>query len=293
MTREEREQIEEAARAARDERGDAGNVRVRCPVCFDRTGKADYRRSLSLDLGRGLVYCHKCQVRGRLRGYASEEEPESAPVARPAPERPGPVRPLDTSYAARPYAAYARSRGLGEEWWAPLQVGYVPITDDDWRLAGRIVIPVLDAAGEWIGYSARRVVGDRGPKYRNAYLQAREATLWNIPAEWGGDEPLLVVEGVWDAVRYLPHALALLGKPSPSQVDLLARIGRPIVVALDGDAWEEGAALAAALTLRGAQACYIRLPPAIDPGQIAPEVLADAARVSLAYGSAEIRAAEV
>jgi hypothetical protein len=79
------------------------------------------------------------------------------------------------------------------------------------------------------------------------------------------DGPAMVVEGVFDALPYWPNAAAMLGKPSIWQVQAMSCSSRPVVVVMDGDAHEEGWALAQVLRFNGIDAKALRLPPKTDP----------------------------
>ena len=82
------------------------------------------------------------------------------------------------------------------------------------------------------------------------------------------DEPVMVVEGCFDALPYWPDAAALLGKPGEAQVRSLLEAKRPVVVVLDGDSWEEGMMLSMDLELQGQRSGYVRLPPKQDPNSV-------------------------
>jgi DNA primase len=82
------------------------------------------------------------------------------------------------------------------------------------------------------------------------------------------ERPVMVVEGVFDALALWPHAVAVLGKPSHFQVDALASAKRPVAIVLDGDAWQEGYALAMRLRLAGQRAGSVTLPPKTDPDEV-------------------------
>jgi hypothetical protein len=84
-------------------------------------------------------------------------------------------------------------------------------------------------------------------------------------------DPLILVEGRFDALPLWPNATAFDGKPSDGQVERLRQARRPLVVALDGDAWIEGEMLAMRLELYGVRAGWLRLPPTTDPGNFRPE----------------------
>ena len=79
------------------------------------------------------------------------------------------------------------------------------------------------------------------------------------------DQPVLLVEGVFDAFPYYPNAVAFGGKPTDEQVAALLAAKRPMVSTLDGDAWQEAEALAMRLHLAGKRADWMRLPPGRDP----------------------------
>ena len=82
------------------------------------------------------------------------------------------------------------------------------------------------------------------------------------------DEPLVVVEGVFDALKLWPNAVAVLGKPAKNHVGILRETTRPIVVALDADAKDDGWALATELFLNGNNSHFLELPPGEDPGSV-------------------------
>lgn len=151
------------------------------------------------------------------------------------------------------------------------------------KLAGRIVVPVLDREGkDWLGWSARiwnNLNEKKTPKYLTAPGMSRHNIVYNMGALFmrSGD-PCLVVEGVFDAIPYLPDVVALLGKPSEGQIQLLRVAERPLVVALDGDSWLEGEMLALRLQLEGKPTGWVRLPPREDPGSVDREWLKTKAR---------------
>ena len=102
-------------------------------------------------------------------------------------------------------------------------------------------MPVLTSAGAWRGWVARACDSRASRKYLNAPGMSlggvgalfNEAALAEVT-----DEPALVVEGPFDALAYWPQAVAVLGKPTEPQMLTLLRAVRPVVVVLDGDAWQ-------------------------------------------------------
>jgi DNA primase len=105
----------------------------------------------------------------------------------------------------------------------------------------------------------------------------RGAQLWEHT-----DEPLIVVEGVFDALYMWPHGVALLGKASEYQMEALFESPRPVVIILDGDAWEEAYAMKLRLQLHGKKHVgHVRLPPKKDPDDMPRDWLAEEIRRAL------------
>jgi hypothetical protein len=252
-------------------------IRAKCPVCLSRTGKPDFKGSLSLQCRTGFFRCWKCSVRGRLDGYDDVEiEPweTDEPSARPKIEKPEGYASLDASRMARPYAAYMRERGVPDVMWAPLEIGYVSARHrNKWQR--RVIVPMLGSEGEWLGFLGRLIeAGSDFPKYLYPQSMVRREILFNAAAlSAPTSEPVILVEGVFDALRVWPDGVATLGKPSGDHVRIVRGSTRPVCVCLDGDAWEEGEALSWRLRMDGLQCGAVRLPPGLDPGT------ADAARL--------------
>lgn len=272
-------------------RSTTGWYRIHCPACGDRTGKADRKGSLSVSATTGFWTCWKCAYRGRLAGFDGVlddvvEEHKGIDV----PEEFIPLYGREgQAFCLEPARQYLDHR-LGTRWRGHLGEQLRLHAALDGRFAGRVVAPLLDIDGRtWLGYVARDWTGQARQKYLNARGMGR--SLWNRVAlrssgdyDWAAgyvNDFTLVVEGVFDAMPYWPFAVACLGKPNEEQVQLLLDSDRPLVIALDGDAWEEGWALARRLQFRGIEAVALRLPPGSDPGTVHPSRLIQQAREAL------------
>jgi hypothetical protein len=250
--------------------GPSPYVRVNCPACLTRTGKQDFKRSVSVSRSSGFWRCWKCDLRGRLPGEWGElEESEVSDewedvdlVEEPSdyvaldPEDPDP----ETLHARR----YLRARRVDPALWRPARLGYARTGAH----RHRIVFPIWDAAGESLGWVARSIGSTTGsgvPKYLTAAGMNRAECFYN-DAEVSREtvEPLILTEGPLDALRHWPRAVAALGKPTRPQVERLRGLRRPVIVALDGDAWREGLGIAQALRLGGGEAYAVKLPAGAD-----------------------------
>ena len=236
-----------------------------CPVCTERKGSPDRKGSLWFHAEKRFFGCWRCGLKGRLDDDGPRLAPPPVAEPPPVPTLPDEAVALAsadgrTARALKPARDYLTgTRGLSWE--------VVEATGAHACLGGfyggRVVFPV-HRRGDVRGFVARAWAPCDRP-----YLYPRgfdRSAMWNGDAlDSGATGPVWVVEGVFDAARLWPDAVALLGKPSAVQIDILARSPRPVVVALDADAWREGRALALKLRGRGAAASWVRLPPGSDP----------------------------
>lgn len=264
----------------------AGWWRAPCPWCE----KPD--PTLSYNPETGYWHCFRCRERGKLdvpefligQGPTPEERAAELAEAQRPPEGFS-LLAGDTSWTFGPARDYLHKRGVPEFAWAEAQVGACA----DGRYARRIVVPNIQPDGSWLGYTTRAYDAATPKKlaYRYPGGSWRGSTIWNVRALLEEtDEPLYVVEGVLKGLPYWPHAVAHLGNSgpaavTPAQFALLASARRPLVVVLDGDAHEQGWALAMRLRLEGCVAGAVRLPPRTDPDEVDAAWLYEEARASL------------
>lgn len=265
------ELIHDAVRGVRA--SSTGWVRVNCPICETRKGSADDRHSLGFKLSSGGFRCFRCNVAGRapFEGLVIEEAKDD--------ETPRPIIPRDDFVQLWTEEGWS-SEGLEEPRTFMLRRGFsrrhlaqgnvhAAIAG---RYHGRVIVPHVDERGDWWGFTARRWYEGDSPKV--LYPANMPRKMFNEHVLFvETHEPVMVVEGCLDALWYLPHVVAALGKPTQAHFETLTQARRPIVVCLDGDAWEEGRALAQRLRLRGKQATFVRLPADQDPNTVDPDWL--------------------
>lgn len=273
--------------------GNGGWVRGDCPFCEQRKGTPDRKQCLGLEVATGKWHCFRCGTGGlvlempeELRpigpGAAGGEEPAPEPIELPESFELLYEEPGWSAQSLEFYRDYLRGRGLDDDLCHDAKIGACT----DGRARRRVVVPIYDARGEvLLGWSARATWKGAERKYLYPEGMKRAGLFYNAAALYEDtDEPLMVVEGVFDALPHWPDAVAALGKPGPSHLEVLldVRVRRPIVSALDGDAWREAEALALRLSFEGKRAGSIRLPPATDPGVTPPDVMRRLAREALA-----------
>ena len=248
-------------------------VRLDCPHCVDKVGKDDRKRCLAINTESGWFGCWRCKVRGRIDvGERLQIRPppetfsDSNTMSLPNGFEPIYPRAGVPAQVLEPHRRYLEGRGISKAVCQAANVGGV-IGNNYWL--GRVLVPVERVDGTLAGWSARAINDQVEPKYRYPKGFKRATALFNksilsVPTK----EPAFVVEGVFDALALWPHAVAVLGKPTNAQEEIITRANRPLCIALDGDAWQEGWAFAMRLRVRGCFAIPVKLPPCEDPATL-------------------------
>lgn len=263
----------------------AGWARGNCPFCLERTGKPDRRASFGFQTTTGWVGCFKCGIKGLVDGFDEfDDVPDVVVPTRPKIEMPEDFHELTrgegrTAVSLDRAREYLRSRGLVDESvWKAAHVGACL----SGRYAGRVIVPIFTIDSEWAGFVGRVWRKRADIPYLYPPGMNRRELLYNEAAVYREtDEPLFVVEGVLDALALWPDAVAVLGKPSEAQLEILINAERPVAVAFDGDARYEGEAFAMRMRIEGCRTGNIVLPPQKDPDEVPRDWLNEAARECL------------
>ncbi|MBY0232332.1 MAG: hypothetical protein K2W96_23895, partial [Gemmataceae bacterium] len=144
-------------------------------------------------------------------------------------------------------------------------------------VTGRIVIPIA-MRSKIVGWQARLISEPSSkhiPKWYSMPHFKKTEVLYGY--DQAKQHPIVVVtEGIMDAWRYGPGAVALLGKTlSQSQALLLTQTWRDGVIAcmLDGDAPEENRALCERLSISHPRVLRVDLPDGKDPADCTRDFL--------------------
>jgi hypothetical protein len=252
-----------------------------CPFCGDQRQRlfVNYQYGeFDPQLGRRnnhLLYCHneRCDLdpdnRNLFRNLVAVPlgvksrigrvvtRPSTSPPVPVEPKLPANLIPLSELPADHAAIRYIRSRQFD-----PQEIATVwGVTYSEWsadpkpQFGQRLVIPVYRTASQYptrqsafdpilAGWQARDISGGRSdaPKYLTMADMRKSQILYGLPEAMRATGPVWIVEGVTDAWRLGPGAVALLGKSlSQEQKTLIARAfrGRPVVVMLDRDAEQE------------------------------------------------------
>ena len=205
-----------------------------------------------------------------------------APVAS-APESSVPNTPLkfrlDKLERSHPYLT--EQRGLTPETIVDFGIGYC----NKGMMADRIAIPIHNAKGEVVAY-AGRFPGDAGedtPKYKLPPGFRKSQELYNLDraVKQPADQPLVIVEGFFDAMKLHQHGckkvVALMGSTlSAAQEELIRQHTNRqshVIVMLDEN--EAGQAGREDIACRLSKLCFVRVhqfsQPDLEPEHLTPE----------------------
>ena len=273
---------------------EAGWVNIRCMICEDLYFGSKKGLSCGVNINTGKVKCFRCEsfsVFSELKDetYVPELVTKDDIPTIEAP--PGFVSLAHDSALKYPRYSeaikYAVSRKIPKELFHELQVGVgdrftADVEEFDettrklaCRLHKKIIIPIT-IEGKWVGYVGRSYEDAPYMKFCNSVNSWRKHCVWNMDSLYDANlvgKPLLVMEGILDAIPYYPYAVALMGKPSREQTNLLSTVNRPIIVCLDGDATRESEALSLKLKVLGKRSSHIRLAHGEDPNSAATEYI--------------------
>lgn len=272
-----RDQAEKVAAAFAGHIG-RGWIRANCPLCVE-----DHKISMGLNTSTGGYNCFKCQTTGWLppefRDWEALDPPEVAPIERSVIQMPEGFVHIyeEPGWSAGLFDRardYMERRKISASTCAAAGIGAVT---RGW-LVGRVIIPIVED-NICRGWVARDYTGTADRPYMYPKGMTRMGCLYNAETLRDElDEPALIVEGCFDALPYWPDAAACLGKPLESHLPLILAAKRPVVVCLDGDAWEEGWSFALKARHLGARVGSVKLPAGEDPGSIDPDWLRGKAR---------------
>jgi DNA primase len=142
--------------------------------------------------------------------------------------------PKGFSPVFRKVIQYANSRGITKEDIIRYNIGYC----DSGLYSGRIIIPSYDSNNRLNYFIARSVFDEEKFKYKNPPV-SKNVIMFENQINW--NEPITLVEGVFDAMAVKRNAIPLLGKFIPQKLNdsIYKRGVSEINILLDSDAQEQ------------------------------------------------------
>jgi DNA primase len=133
---------------------------------------------------------------------------------------------------------YLKTRGITDEIIERYSIGFC----DNGSHAGRIIVPSYDIEGELNYYIARSWDPKSRAKYKNPQAEKDKIIFNQHLIDWEKD--VYLVEGVFDGF-FLPNSIPMLGKHMSELLfnTLYDKVNNNIIIALDGDAWDNAVKL--------------------------------------------------
>ena len=192
--------------------------------------------------------------------YETDQKETIHDVSLPKEYKPLYIKSDDVIY--RNAMHYLRKRGIGPKEILRYSIGYC----DYGVYSNRIIIPSYDEDGKLNYFIARDIFPNSNMKYKNPPM-SKDTVVFELFINW--NEPIVLVEGSFDAIAVRKNVIPLLGKfPSKSLVKkLVTKRVKKVYVALDTDAKKDSAKLVQFLMDSGIEA-YLLSMNEKDPSEL-------------------------
>ena len=261
-----------------------------CPKCDH------HKRKLSINVDKGLFKCWVCDWSGRnlyriIRDYGNYQQKKSwrqfnqqIEINDFAEKLFGVESDVDTVHKINLPCSfislanshlprnskyplnYLESRGITKKDILKWKIGY--ITDGEY--SGRIVIPSFDLDGD-VNYYIGRTYTNSWPKYKNPKIQ-KNMIFNHLYIDF--DKDIVLVEGVFDAIKAGYNSIPLLGSTLTAHSCLFREIiynNTPIYLALDSDAKKKANKIIKLLLKYDIEVHNINVSPYHDVGEMTKE----------------------
>lgn len=139
----------------------------------------------------------------------------------------------------------------------------------------KAIIPSFDSTGK-LNYFVSRAIDESSFKYMNSKRQKTEIVFNEIDINWS--KPVLLVEGVFDALKSPDNTIPVLGSSLPKNSLLFRRLwenGCSVTVAFDPDLKEKSHTVCDALSKAGLEVNQVWAPDGRDFGSMTKKDVAD------------------
>jgi DNA primase len=164
------------------------------------------------------------------------------------------VKP-DSSLEARHAVAYLKNRGITDRDVVKYNIGYCKRG----RYRNRVIVPSYDKNGSVNYFIARSFEKDPARKYDAPSVQKTEIIGLEYFVNWS--VPVILCEGIFDAIAIKRNAIPLFGKTIPKSLmlKLVESEVKTVYLALDKDALKEALAYSEQLLNHGKEVYLIEL----------------------------------
>jgi len=241
------------------------NHAFHCPFCNHHKPKLEVQMVTS-EKGENPWECWVCHTRGRtvksllrqLRIPPDQAHPILSLIRKGESQHYEPIQALELPKEFKPlYQAtsqsviankikkYLYARGLTDYDFLKYSIGYC--TSGEY--SGRIIIPSFDANNR-LNFFVTRTFEDAYSKYKNPST-SRDLIFFENMINWS--QPIVIVEGVFDAMAVKRNAIPILGKTMSTNLikSILSERVKDVYVALDKDALKDAISICQKLLSMG------------------------------------------
>ena len=257
------------------------NYAFHCPFCNHRKPKLEINMATNEE-GKNFWECWVCQTRGQsirslLRQLKTPKD-IAATILKYLPkgtfteynglsiiELPKEYQPLhsasSTSVVANIVKKYLYDRGLSDNDFIKYGIGYATTGD----YGGRVIIPSYSGSNQLNFFVARTYDGNYF-KYKNPEA-SKDIIFFENLINW--DQPIILCEGVFDAMSIRRNAIPILGKSISTSLykKILTSNVKDIYVALDTDARDKAIEIGERFLNQGKRVFLVDLPNK-DPSEM-------------------------
>ena len=228
------------------------NIHVSCPACKD--SRKD-KKKLYIELETGWYNCWVCNISGKKLSYLFKKfaskyvsqcqalfgrdktpiEDVQTELIVDFPDDAKLVATFSSDPDARDVYSYLRKRGLSRLDMLRWRVCY----SNEYMYRRKAIFPSFDAQGK-INYFVVRSIDETKYKYNNAKIPKSSIIFNEIDMDWS--QPVILVEGVFDAVKCPDNTAIALGSTLPKKSELYLSLVKnqcSVVVCFDEDAEEK------------------------------------------------------
>ena len=165
---------------------------------------------------------------------------------------------------------YLVKRGITERdmWFWKIMVS------DESKFSRRVVLPSFDSDGDLNYYVTRSIDDNARPRYINAKSNKTEIIFGDLMVDWA--KPVILVEGVFDAMSVGQNAIPLLGSYFPTTSALFSKIvanNSTVYLGLDPDVVDKTHKISADLHAYGIDIYHIDVTDYKDIGEMPKNIV--------------------
>ena len=214
--------------------------------------------------------------------YSVSNKKEDKPTIVTLPKEYKPLYIEDGSIQQLHALKFLMERGLSEYDILKYNIGYCV----SGLYQNRIIIPSYDSNGQ-LNYFVGRDFYKGGMKYKNPPI-SKDIVGFDLYINW--NEPLILCEGVFDAISIKRNAIPLFGKTISKKLStkIIEKKTKHIVIALDNDAFHQSIEMISKFLDMGVEVNFVKLQDNQDPGELGYIKMSEKINNSEAIGFKEL-----